>query len=297
MAEKEAKKPFDYIGHTWLWFTISAVLLCIGIGALVYNGMNRGSVMNFGIDFTGGTIITVRYQELPSLDQVREKMGNYKLQKAELQIVGDNDLSIRTEPLEETQREKIVSDVLSLGKGGELLGSDMIGPVIGDELRIQAFWALIIASVLMTVYITFRFRFDYAIAAILALFHDAIITTGIIALLWRSIDASFIAAILTILGYSINDTIVIFDRVRENLAKPGAGKKPLKDVLNESIRQTMARSINTVLVVLFMNAAVLIFGGATLKDFATTLLIGFTLGAYSSIFVASPLLAIWHKGK
>jgi preprotein translocase subunit SecF len=178
----------------------------------------------------------------------------------------------------------------------ELLEADMVGPVIGKELRTQALWALLIASFLITLYVSFRFEFKYALAALLALYHDAILTTGFVAVFWRTVDIPFIAAILTILGYSINDTIVIFDRIRENLKKEGGSKRNFAQLVNESLLQTMSRSINTVLTVLFMVAALLVFGGATLWDFCLVLLVGFLCGGYSSIFIASPLLVLWEKG-
>jgi len=175
------------------------------------------------------------------------------------------------------------------------LEADIVGPVIGKELRGQAIWALIIASLLIVAYVSFRFEFKYALAALFAVYHDAIITTGIVALLWRNIEIPFVAALLTILGYSINDTIVIFDRIRENVKKAGGSKKNFPALVNKSILQTLGRSVNTVLTVLFMVVALLIFGGATLRDFCFVLLIGFIAGTYSSIFVASPLVVMWEK--
>jgi preprotein translocase subunit SecF len=204
---------------------------------------------------------------------------------------------IRTEPLEGEVRQKVVAELSEKLGGAELLESDTIGPVIGRELRTQAIWALILASAGIVIYVSFRFEFIYALAGVLALLHDAIITTGFIALLWRPTDVTFVAAILTILGYSINDTIVIFDRIRENLKKPGASKKKFADLVNTSLWETMARSINTVLTVLVVVLALLIFGGETLKEFSLVLLFGFTIGTYSSIFVASPLVVMWEKGK
>jgi preprotein translocase SecF subunit len=150
----------------------------------------------------------------------------------------------------------------------------------------------LIATIGILIYVSFRFEFKYAVAAVIALWHDAFITVGLIALLYRTVDTAFIAAILTILGYSINDTIVIFDRIRENVLYQKKGKISYAEVANTSILQTMARSINTILTVLFMNVCLLVFGGATIKDFALTLLIGFTFGGYSSIFIASPVLVM-----
>lgn len=202
---------------------------------------------------------------------------------------------IRTTPLEGDVRANILKDLNEKVGASEILEADIIGPAIGKELATQAIWALIIASIGIIIYVSFRFEFKYAVAALLALYHDAIITTGIMALLWRTIDVTFVAAILTIMGYSINDTIVIFDRIRENLKKPQLAKKKFHEVVNISIWETMARSINTVLTVIVMVLCLLFLGGETLREFSLTLLIGFTLGACSSIFVAPPILAIWSK--
>jgi preprotein translocase subunit SecF len=166
--------------------------------------------------------------------------------------------------------------------------------VIGKELRTQALWALLIASIAIIIYVSFRFEFKYAVAALLALYHDALITTGIIAFLWRDIEISFVAAILTIMGYSINDTIVIFDRIRENRKKLGGKKKKFSEIVNISVSETLARSINTVFTTVIIVLCVLFFGGGTIKDFALVLLIGFIIGAYSSIFLASPIVSAWE---
>jgi len=285
----------NVIGKTKLWFTVSAVLLGIGLFGMVSNGITKGKIMNFGVDFTGGTVLNLRFGSPVPLSDLRGILTNYGKGESVIQRTEGNDIIISTDPLSNEERTKIVDDIKAKFPSVELLEADTIGPVVGKELRSQAFWALLLATAGILIYVAFRFEVKYALAAVLALLHDAIITVGLIALLWRAVDTSFIAAILTILGYSINDTIVIFDRVRENLQRPGSGKRPLSDVVNEGVSQTMARSINTVLTVLFMNAALLVFGGATIKDFALTLLIGFTCGAYSSIFVASPLVVIFDK--
>ena len=287
----------NIIGKTRLWFFISGTLIVIGISALAFNGMTRGKVMNFGIDFTGGTMINLRFVRSVTVAEVREVLSGHKLGEAVIQKSGERDILIRTEPLEGEVRQKVVAELSEKLGGAELLESDTIGPVIGRELRTQAIWALILASAGIVIYVSFRFEFIYALAGVLALLHDAIITTGFIALLWRPTDVTFVAAILTILGYSINDTIVIFDRIRENLKKPGASKKKFADLVNTSLWETMARSINTVLTVLVVVLALLIFGGETLKEFSLVLLFGFTIGTYSSIFVASPLVVMWEKGK
>ena len=287
----------NIIGKTRLWFFISGTLIVIGISALVFNGMTRGKVMNFGIDFTGGTMINLRFVQPVTVAQVREVLSGHKLGEAVIQKSGERDILIRTEPLEGEVRQKVVAELAEKLGGAELLESDTIGPVIGRELRTQAVWALLLASLGIAIYVSFRFELIYALAGLAALLHDAIITTGFIALLWRPTDVTFVAAILTILGYSINDTIVIFDRIRENLKKPGASKKKFADLVNTSLWETMARSINTVLTVLVVVLSLLIFGGETLKEFSLVLLFGFTIGTYSSIFIASPLVVMWEKGK
>ncbi|MBI5699684.1 protein translocase subunit SecF [Candidatus Saganbacteria bacterium] len=287
----------NIIGKTRLWFFISGTLITIGLAALLFNGMTRGKAMNFGIDFTGGTMINLRFTQPVTVAQVREILHGHRLGEAVIQRSGERDVLIRTEPLEGEVRQQVVAELAEKLGGAELLESDTIGPVIGRELRTQAIWALILASAGIAIYVSFRFELIFALAGLAALLHDAIITTGFIALLWRPVDVTFVAAILTILGYSINDTIVIFDRIRENLKKPGASKIKFAELVNRSLWETMARSINTVLTVLVVVLALLIFGGETLKEFSLVLLIGFTLGAYSSIFIAAPLVVMWEKGK
>ncbi len=285
----------DFIGKRRIWFTISSILIILSISGLMFNWATKGKPMNFGIDFTGGTLLVVRFQTDVSTGQVREVLAKYGLSESVVQKFGDKDLSIRAGVIDDQTRQQIITDLGAKLGNAELLEADMIGPVIGNELRTQAVWALIVASILMIIYIAFRFEFSYSIAAILALYHDAIITTGMMAILWREIDVTFVAAILTILGYSINDTIVIFDRLREDLRRSGTKKVDFGAIENHAINATLARSINTVLTVLVMVVMLLIFGGATIREFSLTLLIGFTFGAYSSIFVAPQLVFLLKK--
>ena len=285
---------FDFIGKRKYWYAFSGVLILIGIFALIFNGFVHGKAMNFGIDFTGGTLIGVRFQAKISEQDVRSVLSKFKVENSVVQKLGDNDFYIRTEPLETELRNKIMEEMKSKYGEVELLEVDSVGPVMGKELRTQSIWALLLASIGIIIYVSFRFEFKYAVAAVVALYHDAFITIGLIALFWRNVETPFIAAILTILGYSINDTIVIFDRIRENLKKLGGKKKTFSEIINISIAETMARSINTILTVIVMVLALLFFGGDTLKDFALVLLVGFILGGYSSIFIATPIVAIWE---
>ena len=284
----------DFVGKRKYWFMLSALLLTLAVGSFVYNGTVHGKIMNLGIDFTGGTLISLRVPEPVSEHDIREVLAKHNLERSVIQKSGDRDIYIRTKELERDLRVKIIEELRDRYGEVELLEADTIGPVIGKELRTQALWALLLASLGIIVYVSFRFEFKYAIAALIALYHDALITAGIIALLWRNIETPFVAAILTIMGYSINDTIVIFDRIRENIKKYHGKKKKFSEIVNISVSETLARSINTVLTTMIIVLAVLFFGGATLKDFALVLLMGFAVGAYSSIFVASPIVAVWE---
>lgn len=285
----------DIIKKSNLWFSISILLIVLAFFALGFNLFIHGRPMNFGIDFTGGTLLNLRFEKPVNVGQVRTVMDDFKLGESVIQKSGDNDILIRTVPMDVETRQKIMADMAEKVGNSEILEADIIGPTIGKELATQAIWALIIASIGIIIYVSFRFEFKYAMAALLALYHDAIITTGIIALMWRTVDVTFVAAILTIMGYSINDTIVIFDRIRENMKKPDMAKKKFGEVVNISIWETMARSINTVLTVVVIDLCLLFIGGETLRVFSLTLLVGLSLGACSSIFVAPPLLVLWHR--
>ena len=285
----------DFIGKRRIWFTFSITMIIISICGMAFNWTTKGRIMNFGIDFTGGTLLVVRFQADVQTGAVRDVLTKYGLAESVVQKFGDKDVSIKMGVIEDEKRRVILADLNSKLGGAELLEADMIGPVIGKELRTQAMWALIVASILMAIYMAFRFEFKYSIAAILALYHDAIITTGLMAIMWREIDVTFVAAILTILGYSINDTVVIFDRVREDIRRAGTKKVDFADILNHALNSTMARSINTVLTVLVMVIMLFVFGGATIKEFSLTLLIGFSIGTYSSVFVAPEIVYIWKK--
>ncbi|MFH1541937.1 MAG: protein translocase subunit SecF [bacterium] len=285
----------NFVGKRRIWFIFSGLLLILAFGAFIYNGMVRQQLMNYGIDFTGGTMINLRFEEPIEEQSVRDVLVKNGLEQSMIQKSGENDIYIRTAEIERETRLSIIADLEEKFGGVELLEADTIGPVIGKELRTQALWALLIASFGIIVYVSFRFEFKYAVAALFALYHDAIITTGIVALLWRNIETPFVAAILTIMGYSINDTIVIFDRIRENKKKYAHKKKKFTEIVNISVNETMARSINTVLTTVIIVLAVLFFGGETLKDFVLVLLIGFVVGAYSSIFLASPIVAVWES--
>lgn len=285
----------DVVKNTRIWFLFSGSLIVLAIAALSFNSFVRGKPMNFGIDFTGGTLLNLRFERPVSVGEVRSVLDQFKLGESIIQKSGESDILIRTVPIEGETRANLMAAFNTKVGTSEILEADVIGPSIGKELATQAVWALLIASLGIIIYVSFRFEFKYAVSALLALYHDAIITTGLIALFWRTVDVGFVAAILTIMGYSINDTIVIYDRIRENLKKPALAKKKFSEIVNISVWETLARSINTVLTVIVMVVLLLFLGGESLRDFSLTLLIGFSFGAYSSIFIAPPLLVIWLK--
>ncbi|MFH1386467.1 MAG: protein translocase subunit SecF [bacterium] len=285
----------DFIKNSKIWLTFSLTMVGLAVFAFCFNTFIHGKPMNFGIDFTGGTLLNLRFEKPVGVAAVREVLDKFNLGESIIQKSGDKDILIRTVPMENETRTGLLKAMGEKIGDSEILEADIIGPTIGKELARQAIWALIIASIGIIIYVSFRFEFKYAVTALLALYHDAIIATGLIALFWRTVDVPFIAAILTIMGYSINDTIVIYDRVRENLKKPALAKKKLSEVVNISIRETMARSINTVLTVIVVVLCLLFLGGETLRDFSLTLLIGLMFGAYSSLCVAPPLLVWWSK--
>jgi preprotein translocase subunit SecF len=284
----------EIITKSKLWLGISSVVVAIAIVGLLFKGLN------FGIDFTGGNLMQLKFDREVSLSEfngVLDEISKDYSQFGSGRIVQESETGefmIRTLEIGEEETSQV------LGKIGEfasfdLLKSEKVGAAIGSELYRNALNALLIGSVLIVLYITFRFEFKFAIAAIIALFHDIIIAVGIIAILGYELNTPFIAAILTILGYSINDTIVVFDRIREvNRRNKGAS---LGEIIDESINSVMTRSINTSVTTFLAVCAVLLFGGESLKTFMTTLLIGVVAGTYSSIFVASPVVYLLEKKK
>ncbi len=265
-----------------LWYLISIAVILPGLISLAVRGLN------LGIDFTGGTILEIRYEQPVAVEKVREAVAALGLETSRgVQQSGEGDFLLRTRHLSQEEMNKLLAELAKPGQFATLR-NESVGPVIGRELTYKALLALIIASILMIIYITIRFEFKQGIAAVLALVHDTLVVTGIFSIFQLEVDSAFIAAILTILGYSINDTIIIFDRIRENMRSRAKGES-LEDLVNKSIWQTLTRSVNTVLAVLFVLVALYFLGGTTIKNFVLALLIGVVSGMYSSIFNASPL--------
>ena len=281
---------FDISGHRTWWFLLSSIIIIAGIVCMVVRGFN------FGIDFTGGTIIDLKFDQPVTIADVRTSLGKYGLDGSTIQLSGaqsdvtaSEDVMIRTTDLEEDQRKEVMATLKDDVGNYTVLREEKVGATIGGELITNAVEALLISWVLIIAYVAYRFEWKFGVAAVLALVHDILVVLGVFALTQRQIDSSFIAALLTIVGYSINDTIVIFDRIRENLKLHFRRGGDVDVLVNTSIYQTLTRSLYTVFTVMFTTLALYFFGGETTKDFAFALLVGFGSGCYSSILIASPL--------
>lgn len=270
-----------FIEKRKIWYTITLILLLIAVISLFMQGLN------FGIDFQGGTLLQLKFENTTVTDtEVRLALEEFGLEKSTLQK-SENSFILKTSELGQEKQNEVLTALEKKIGNFELLRSENVGPVIGSELRRAGILALVIAGILQILYITFRFEFRFGIAAILALIHDAIITVGFFSLMQYEVDVTFIAAILTVIGYSINNTIVIFDRIRENLKLMRKGD--LAVLVNTSIKQNLVRSFNTTLAVAFMLVALLVLGGETTRYFAMAMLVGVIAGLYSSIFIAGSL--------
>ncbi|MGM9540412.1 protein translocase subunit SecF [Anaerovibrio sp.] len=290
------KIRFDIMKYSKLWFAISITITVLGLFCMFTKGFN------FGIDFTGGTIIDMRFERQVTLTEIRDVLKEYNLDNATIQLSGEasnveasEDVMIRTVDLEESQRKEIMSSLNEEVGPYTVLREEKVGATIGGELITDAVMATVISWILIILYVSYRFEWRFGVSAILALIHDILIVLTIFSFTQKQVDSSFVAAILTIVGYSINDTIVIFDRIRENQRLHFRKGGDLNELANRSIYQTLTRSLYTVFTVLFTTFALYFFGGDTTKDFSFALLVGFSCGSYSSIFIASPLWVLMRK--
>ncbi len=281
----------DILGKRKIWYSISLTIIIIGLLFTAFKGLN------FGIDFNGGTLLEFKFDSMVTNEEARTALS--KIDFAQDAVIqqseegGINGILIRIKQLTPKQIVDIEEALIAEYPSTETLRTDIVGPVIGQELRIKALWALLLASIAIIIYISIRFEFRFAIVAIITLLHDVLITIGLFAILGREINTPFVAALLTIIGYSINDTIVIFDRIRENMKL--MQRTPFIELANKAVVDTLPRSINTSLTTLITILAIYFFGGASIKTFMLALFIGMFAGTYSSIFVASPLLVSWKN--
>ncbi len=274
-----------------MWFAISAVLLLIGIAAIA---MGR---LNFGIDFEGGVKFTAAQPERElSVGEVRDALPGFVAQSAVIQRAG-NGYEVRTPVLTEREQGQ-VREALSEALGAEVSVTS-VSPTFGGQVRNQALQAVAAALLIIVAFISIRFEFAFAMAAMVALVHDILMTVGFYAIMGREVNLVTVVAVLTVLGYSLYDTIIIFDRIRENAPSIGYNRRRFDEMVNRSIRQVVMRSIYTSVSTLIPITALLIFGESTLSDFAFALLVGIVAGTYSSIFIASPVLSLykaWRAG-
>jgi preprotein translocase subunit SecF len=281
------------VEHRNWWFALSGTVIVLSLIGLFVRGLN------LSIDFEGGSQITYPDRSGVSADDVRGVLEQppYRLTGSEVQLIGGNEISIRTRSLTElsdTERTQLVD---ALAKQAGVTPNDVnrtdVGPTWGSEISRKALQGLIVVLLAITVYISFRFEWKMAIGAQVAMVHDVIITAGIYALVGREVTPATVIAILTILGYSLYDTVVIYDKIQENTESPALlARDTYTGIVDHSLNQVLMRSVNTSLVVLFPIVSLLLFGGDTLKDFAFAMLVGVVTGAYSSIFIAAPLLTV-----
>lgn len=291
---QKLKFHIPFIKYQWVLIGISTLFTLAGLFVILRYGFN------YGIDFEGGAKLTYKFQSAVSEGRVRQALGAMNLGEADVVRYGrpeDNRMTIKVALPEEHAKlgEQITAGLeQAFGKGGAVLESEeTVGPKVGKELRKKAWLAVIFAVVLMLIYIGYRFDFFFAPGAVIALIHDVIITMGFFALLGKEFNTATLAALLTIVGYSINDTIIVYDRIRENHHMITANT--IRDVVNLSINQTFARTIITVLTVQFVLLVIFFRGGGTLHDFAFAMIVGFICGTYSSIFIASPCYIALYK--
>ncbi|PCM46064.1 protein translocase subunit SecF [Marinobacter sp. ANT_B65] len=282
----DQKKPFDFMGFRKLASVISIALVVASIVLLGVRGLN------LGMDFTGGTSVELEYAEAPQLDQVRSTLTEAGYDQFVVQNFGaDTIVLVR---LSESGNDQLAGEVTrTLEAGGdklELISSEFVGSQVGDELKEESGLGLLLALVVVLIYVGMRFQFKFGIASVVPLAHDVIIVLGLFALFQWTFDLTVLAALLAIIGYSLNDTIVVADRIRENFRKMRVGES--WDIINESIHQTIARTINTSGTTLVVLLALYFFGGEAINNFALALIIGVVVGTYSSIYVSANLLMV-----
>ena len=283
-------KVYDFMGKAKYFMTLSLILVLASWALLFFKGLN------FGIDFAGGTIVQVRYDKPVDLAKIRSALKKSVVFKdASVTLFGsDREIVIRIKSSSKNLKKDIGDEARAAlaGTGNfEVRRVDMVGPKVGSELREKGLMAMVIAILGILIYVSIRFEWRFALASVLALVHDVSIALGAISLFSIPVNLDILAAILTILGYSLNDTIIVFDRIREGIVESVKLRK-LDEVINESITKTLSRTTLTSLTTFFVVLTLYLFGGEIIKGFSFTLLIGIIVGTYSSIFIASPLLAI-----
>jgi len=284
----------DFVNRKRIAFICSLVAAFIGIGSLVLKG---GPL--YGIDFSGGTLVQVRFDQAPDVGEIRDALGDEGLGSSVIQSLGEDKVAIRLKGGED-QADTVSDDVFAIlvnrfsQNKVSLELVEMVGPQVGADMRRKGILSILYAMVGILIYVTVRFQFRFALGALAALIHDIVITVGVFSLFDKEFTLPIIAALLTIIGYSLNDTIVVYDRIRENIRR--TPKEKLVVVVNDSINQTLSRTILTSGTTLLVVACLFTLGGEVIHDFSFALIVGVLVGTYSSIYIASPVLLLGGKG-
>ncbi|NIP39725.1 MAG: protein translocase subunit SecF [Candidatus Dadabacteria bacterium] len=292
----------DFISRMRTAFIISAVLIAIAVISLF---AHKG--LNWGVEFIGGTEVHIKFKQNINTQEIKDKLAEINYTGASVQslgLEGDNEYIVRLSS-EEVKHDQIkdfqkqieglvAAENAGKFKNADILRIDFIGPKVGKELIKKAVGAIIFGWLGILIYVMLRFEIGFALGAVLAIIHDIFITLGAISILDKEFNLAIVAAFLTVIGYSVNDTIVIFDRIRENMSK---GYSSFTKLINESVSQTLSRTVLTTLTALIVLACLFVFGGSVIHDFAYTLIVGVIAGTYSSIFVASAFVVYWNKNR
>lgn len=294
MIQLFANPSYDFIGKRRWAYLASALFILIGLVSLVSKGGLR-----YDIDFAGGTLVQVRFEEAPRVADIRRSLAGVGLETAIIQQFGDPQEFIIRLPLGDGDSTAVTGQIQkALGAEGSLGGFEVrrvefVGPQVGRDLQLQAIYAVIAAAVGMLIYIALRFDLKGGVAAVVAVAHDVLVSVGALSLTDREFSLPVLAAILTIIGYSVNDTIVAYDRLRENRTRHGFRGRPFAEQINTAINQTLSRTVLTAVTTFFATALLLVFGGKVLEDFAFALVVGVVTGTYSTIYIAGALIVDW----
>ena len=290
------KTNFDFMGKRRYALVISSILVVISLIALPVLGLN------FGLDFTGGTEVEIRFEAPPEISEVRESLASAGMPDAVVQVFGTaTDILVRNPPNADDedpaeQATRVINALNQDFKGGvEMRSSGFVGPQVGEELTDQGILAVLYALIGIFIYVMFRFQWRFSVGAVVAVIHDIMVSIGVLSIVQINFDLTVVAALLAVVGYSLNDTIVLFDRIRENF--PRLGKHPPGEVVNTSVNETLARTLMTSITTLMVLFALFFFGGEIIHAFALTLIVGVIVGTYSSIYVASSSLLILGVSK
>jgi SecD/SecF fusion protein len=282
-----AERGPDILGRARLWFAVSAALVALALAGIAVRGLS------YGLEFSGGRLVEYSTERSVDLDRLRSELADSGLPRAVVQESGDDNVVIRTPRLSGEEAAGVKGAVERLGGSAIVQRDEFVGPTIGDELRRKALIALGLALGVQLLYLAVRFRWTWGMAAVATMFHDVVILLGVFAWLGKELDGVFLASLLTVIGYSINDSVVVFDRIREQ--RRARSREPLVTVANDACLQTIPRTVNTGLGALFILVALYFLGGDTLTDFALALIVGIVVGTYSSVFTAAPLAVLLER--